>query len=243
MKLVPVLDLMQGQVVLAERGERHRYRPIESGLCAGSNALDIACALLELYPFHALYVADIDAIQKNGSNAAVIEKLHRHFPQLELWVDSGIADVAGFTAWQGRRIGHAVIGSESFPESALLSAVCSSRDALFPLLSLDFKGERFYGEQRLLNDPELWPEHVIVMMLARVGSLQGPDFDQLSELSRRAPHKKLYAAGGIRGTRDLARLARAGAYGALLASALHQGLISASDLAASESEVDATNAQ
>lgn len=243
MKIIPVIDLMQGQVVRALGGERHRYRPIESGLCTGSNALDIACALLELYPFHALYIADIDAIQKNGGNAAVIKKLHQRFPRLELWVDSGIADVAGFTAWQRQRIGHAVIGSESFPESALLSAVCTSRDALYPLLSLDFKGARFYGEQRLLNNPEFWPEHVIVMMLARVGSLRGPDFDQLSELSRRAPHKKLYAAGGVRGAHDLARLARAGAHGALLASALHQRLISATDLAASASEVDATNAQ
>lgn len=243
MKIIPVLDLMQGQVVHALGGERHHYHPIESGLCAGSNALDIACALLELYPFPALYVADIDAIQKNGSNAAVIEKLHQRFPRLELWVDSGIADVSGFAAWQEQRIGHAVIGSESSPESALLSAVCSSGDALYPLLSLDFKGARFHGEQRLLNDPGLWPEHVIVMMLARVGSLQGPDFDQLSALRQRAPHKKFYAAGGVRGARDLARLARAGAHGALLASALHQRLISASDLAASASGVDSTSTQ
>jgi phosphoribosylformimino-5-aminoimidazole carboxamide ribotide isomerase len=243
LKLIPVLDLMQGQVVRALGGERHQYRPIESGLCAGSNALDIASALLELYPFHALYVADIDAIQKNGSNAAVIEKLHRRFPQLELWVDSGIADISGFTAWQVQHIGHAVIGSESFPESALLSAVCSSRDALFPLLSLDFKGARFHGEQRLLNDPKLWPEHIIVMMLARVGSLQGPDFDQLSALRRRAPHKKFYAAGGIRSAHDLLCLARAGADGALLASALHQRLIGAGDLAAPASGVDSTSTQ
>ena len=234
---------MQGQVVHALGGERHHYRPIESGLCAGSNALDIASALLELYPFPALYVADLDAIQKNGSNAAVIEKLHRRFPRLELWVDSGIADVAGFMAWQGRRIGHAVIGSESSPESELLSAVCASGDALYPLLSLDFKGARFHGEPRLLNDPGLWPEHVIAMTLARVGSLRGPDFDQLGALRRRAPHKKLYAAGGVRGAHDLARLARAGAHGALLASALHQRLISASDLAASASGVDSTSTQ
>ena len=224
-------------------GERHQYRPIESGLCAGSNALDITSAMLELYPFPALYVADIDAIQKKDSNATVIEKLHRRFPQLELWVDSGIADVAGFNAWQEQRIGHAVIGSESFPETALLSAVCTSSEVLYPLLSLDFKGARFHGEQRLLSDPKLWPEHVIVMMLACVGSLQGPDFDQLGALKRRAPQKKLYAAGGIRNVRDLARLARAGTYGALLASALHQRLISASDLAASASGVDSTSAQ
>ena len=243
MKIIPVIDLMRGQVVHALGGKRRQYRPIESGLCAGSNALDIACALLELYPFPALYVADIDAIQKNGSNAAVIEKLHQRFPRLELWVDSGIADVSGFMAWQGQRIGHAVIGSESFPEAALLSAVCTSGDALYPLLSLDFKGARFHGEQRLLNDPEFWPEQVIAMMLARVGSLQGPDFDQLSALMLRAPNKKLYAAGGVRGAQDLARLARAGAHGALLASALHQRLISASDLAASASVADSTDAQ
>ena len=234
---------MQGQVVHALGGKRHQYHPIESELCAGSNALDITSALLELYPFYALYVADIDAIQKNGSNAAVIEKLHRRFPRLELWVDSGIADVSGFAAWQEQRIGHAVIGSESFPESALLSAVCASGDALYPLLSLDFKDARFHGEQRLLNDAELWPEHVIVMMLASVGSLQGPDFDRLGALRRRVPHKKLYAAGGVRGAHDLARLARAGAHGALLASALHQRLISTSDLAASASGVDSTSTQ
>jgi phosphoribosylformimino-5-aminoimidazole carboxamide ribotide isomerase len=243
MKIIPVIDLMQGQVVRALGGERHQYRPIESGLCAGSNALDIACALLELYPFPALYVADIDAIQKNGSNAAVIEKLHQRFPRLELWVDSGITDVSSFIAWQGRRIGHAVIGSESFPETALLSAVCGGGDVLYPLLSLDFKGARFHGEQRLLNDPEFWPEHIIVMMLARVGSLQGPDFDQLSALRRRAPHKNFYAAGGVRSAHDLLRLARAGADGALLASALHQRLIGAGDLAASASGTDSTSSQ
>jgi phosphoribosylformimino-5-aminoimidazole carboxamide ribotide isomerase len=243
LKIIPVIDLMQGQVVHALGGDRRQYCPIESGLCAGSNALDIARALLELYPFPALYIADIDAIQKNGSNAAVIEKLHQRFPRLELWVDSGIADVSSFMAWQGQRIGHAVIGSESFPESTLLSAVCSSRDALYPLLSLDFKGASFHGEQQLLNDPEFWPDHVIVMMLARVGSLQGPDFDQLNALMRRAPHKKLYAAGGVRSAHDLARLARAGAHGALLASALHQRLISASDLAASASGADSTSRQ
>ncbi len=243
MNIIPVIDLMQGQVVRALGGERHQYRPIESGLCAGSNALDIASALLELYPFHALYVADIDAIQKNGGNAAVIEKLHQRFPRLELWVDSGIAGISGFTAWQEQHIGHAVIGSESFPETALISAVCACGDALFPLLSLDYKGARFHGEQRLLNDPKLWPEHIIVMMLARVGSLQGPDFDQLSALRRRAPHKKFYAAGGIRSAHDLLRLARAGADGALLASALHQRLIGAGDLAASASGVDSTSTQ
>ncbi|HMJ49745.1 MAG TPA: HisA/HisF-related TIM barrel protein [Burkholderiales bacterium] len=243
MKIIPVLDLMHGQVVHAIGGERNQYRPIESELCAGSDALDIIDALLDLYPFNLIYIADIDAIQKNGSNIAVMEKLHGHFPRLELWVDSGISDISGYTAWQELKIGHAVIGSESLPDAALLSAVCKSDCAPYLLLSLDFKGERFCGERHLLNHAELWPEHVIIMTLTRVGCLQGPDLNQFGAIRRHTPHKKLYAAGGVRDIDDLDRLARAGADGALLASALHQRRISASDLAALASGDDETNAQ
>jgi len=243
MKIIPVLDLMQGRVVHALGGERHQYRPIESGLCAGSSALDITCALLELCPFRVLYIADIDAIQKNGGNVEVFENLHKRFPQLELWVDSGIADAAAFTGWQERGIGHAVIGSESIPEAALLSTIRSGTNAIYPLLSLDFKDNHFNGEQHLLDHPELWPEHVIVMTLARVGRLRGPDLNQFIAIRRLAPQKKIYAAGGVRSAHDLTRLARAGADGALLASALHQRRISASDLAALTAGADSRSAQ
>jgi phosphoribosylformimino-5-aminoimidazole carboxamide ribotide isomerase len=63
--------------------------------------------------------------------------------------------------------------------------------------------------------------------LERVGSGSGVDFGRLADLKRRAPQRSVYAAGGVKGEDDLARLQTAGAAGVLLASALHDGKLSA----------------
>lgn len=233
---------MQGQVVRANRGERHAYRPIESQLCKGSNALEIASALLQLHPFTTLYIADIDAIEGNGNNLAIIENLRARFPALELWVDAGIADLEVLAAWQKRKLGHAVIGSESEPDMELLRRLGQDGEAPYPLLSLDFKGSRFRGNEQLLYRTELWFEHVIAMTLSRVGSDAGPDLALLRSLKRRAPQKKFYAAGGVRDARDLESLRQAGARGVLLARALHERRLTPGELAAWAAVTGATGA-
>jgi phosphoribosylformimino-5-aminoimidazole carboxamide ribotide isomerase len=47
MKLIPVMDLMSGQVVHARRGERDQYRPIQSILCPSAAPEAILQALIE----------------------------------------------------------------------------------------------------------------------------------------------------------------------------------------------------
>jgi phosphoribosylformimino-5-aminoimidazole carboxamide ribotide isomerase len=69
------------------------------------------------------------------------------------------------------------------------------------------------------------------MNLHRVGSDQGPDLNLVVNLARRVPGCKVYAAGGVRSVDDLQQVVKAGASGALLASALHDGRIGASHLA------------
>ncbi|MGH8742671.1 MAG: HisA/HisF-related TIM barrel protein, partial [Burkholderiales bacterium] len=64
----------------------------------------------------------------------------------------------------------------------------------------------------------------------------------LRSLKRRAPQKKFYAAGGVRDARDLESLRRAGAYGALLARALHERRLTPGDLAAWACAAETTDA-
>jgi phosphoribosylformimino-5-aminoimidazole carboxamide ribotide isomerase len=45
-RIVPVIDLLRGQVGPARRGERQSYRPIISDLCTGSDPLVVARALI-----------------------------------------------------------------------------------------------------------------------------------------------------------------------------------------------------
>ena len=227
--LIPVIDLLHGQVVHAREGRRAEYAPIQSNLCKGADPETIMAALLRLHPFQTFYFADLDAIQRLGSNHEVLDRLHDRFPDIEFWVDAGIADEATLRRWVAAGLGRTVIGSESLNNADFMILARDKDPAA--VLSLDFLGEEFRGPQSLLSNPELyWPQRVLAMNLQRVGSSKGPDFALIIELARRVPRCQVYAAGGVRSVQDLEQVAASGAAGALIASALHDGRIGSNEL-------------
>lgn len=223
MEIIPVLDLKAGHVVHARRGHRDTYQPIVSRLSPTSMPRDVLAALLQLHAFTSVYIADLDAIEKTGEHAQIITDLARQYPDIEFWLDAGGTARAGMTAADNIR---GVIGSESLRDVAALGASDAAA-----ILSLDFRGEDFLGPPDLLDAPGLWPDRVIVMTLARVGSGTGPDLDRLASIKQRAGARRLYAAGGVRDAADLEALRDAGAAGILVASGLHDGRLSPADLA------------
>ena len=218
-----MLDLLGGTVVHARQGDRSRYQPLRSSLCTGSAPEDVVGGLLRLHPFRSLYIADLDAIRRTGDHRAVISGLAARFPQLALWVDAGVGGPreAAAALEHGARV--VVAGTESLASAADLAAIRAAVPAENLALSLDWLGDRFLGPPELEHDAEAWPERVIVMTLARVGSAAGPDLERLSAVRARAGGRTVCAAGGVRGAGDLEALARVGAAGVLLASALHDG--------------------
>jgi phosphoribosylformimino-5-aminoimidazole carboxamide ribotide isomerase len=229
MQIIPVLDLKAGTVVRARNGERDTYRPIETPLAATSDPVDVARGLLSLHSFEALYVADLDAIEGRADNDAVLHALRQAFPRVRLWVDNGVRERARAADWLALRLGDLVLGSESQSDTALLRALAG--DARI-VLSLDFRGGEFQGPPALLADAAAWPRRVIVMTLARVGTGAGPDLERLAHIQTAADGRRVYAAGGVRDAADLAQLKRRGIAGALIATSLHDGRLSGSDIAA-----------
>ena len=231
LQLIPVVDLMGGMVVHAREGRRAEYRPVQSRLCKGADAETVVDALLRLHPFGSLYVADLDAIQRVGTNLDTLQKIRRRFPNLDLWVDSGIADEPGLDAWLGENIGRPVIGSETLLDAEFMLFARNHCADLSPVLSLDFFGEEFKGPQALLAATGLyWPKRVLAMNLRRVGSDAGPDVVLIESLAAKAPDCAVYAAGGIRSIEDLERVAAGCAAGALIATALHDGRLGSPEL-------------
>jgi len=231
-KLVPVVDLLQGEVVHARRGDRAAYRAIESRLCTGADPVTVVRALLRLHPFRTLYIADLDAIQGTGNHHAILVAIRAAFPEQELWVDSGISGGRAVSDWVAADLGSPVIGSESLRhESALRDVLTQLRESVSWVLSMDFRADAFLGPAGLLEDPSLWPGRVLAMNLARVGSQLGPDLQLINRLARTAPNCEVFAAGGVRDVTDLEAAAAAGAAGALIATALHDGRIGAEVLA------------
>jgi HisA/HisF family protein len=226
---IPVIDLMGGAVVRARMGDRASYRPLESPLSPTSDPVDVVRGLLGVYPFGALYVADLDAIQRNGGNLPALRRIRAGFPALQMWIDNGAAEPAALEALIHAGLGDPVIGSESQRDSALIA---QHRASSRVVLSLDFRGDAFQGPPEILAEPALWPRRIIVMTLARVGSGAGPDLQRLAAIRSVAAQREIYAAGGVRHAADLVGLKAAGASGALIATALHERRIVAADLEA-----------
>ena len=225
MKLVAVIDLLDGQVVHARRGDRANYAPLKSTLCVGSDPSEIASALIALHPFDAIYVADLDAIQRRGHNLAALRAIAQAVPGTTLWIDAGIS--AADDVERLRAEGHAslVIGSESLRDCELVDELNGAGHEF--VLSLDFRHLRFLGPEQLLNSPDLWPKHVLAMNLDFVGSSLGPDLPLIRMLHNAAPSSLIHASGGLRNEADIDAAYRAGASGALLATSLHDGSLRA----------------
>jgi len=237
MIVVPVIDLKQGAVVRARRGDRAAYHPIDTPLARGSDPVEVVRGLLSVHPFADLYIADIDSIERRGDNFAAMRRLRSAFPSLRLWVDNGGADGEALQALFRAGVVFPVIGSETQRDLALIAA-CTGCDEI--VLSLDFMGDAFRGPPELLAEPGLWPNRVIVMTLAQVGTARGPDFVRLAAILAAAERRQVFAAGGVRNFEDLATLAEAGAAGALVATALHDGSLTRAEIEEAESRAPAS---
>jgi HisA/HisF family protein len=226
MLLIPVIDLMRGQVVRAVRGNRQSYRPIVSTLCAGSDPVEIARALVRHCASTRLYVADLDALTGGAAQADTVRAILQALPALELWLDAGFGDAAAAAALRAR-IGALATRVVPVFASESLGSLDALRDAFAQpasgVLSLDRRDGQRLDPAGCWDHPELWPPRVIVMTLERVGADAGPDLDTLRAVRERAPAAQLVGAGGIRHAEDLVRARDAGAYAWLVASALHDG--------------------
>lgn len=245
MQVIPVLDLLDGHAVRAVRGERARYRPVQSSLCATSEPLAVARALLAATGAHTLYVADLGAILQQDDHAVTLAALCNGLAEgnadISIWLDAGYAGFASMRTMFERidALRHAdkkssvshctitlvpVFGTESLRDpSALRDAEAAG---FAPILSLDHRAGRLLasapaGEALLHESTAWWPSRVIAMTLDQVGAYEGPDLDTFAAIRGQAGDRALIGAGGIRNAADLAAASRSGAAAWLVASALH----------------------
>ena len=239
MRIIPVLDLMGGQVVQAIRGERERYRPVQSCLVSTAEPLAVTRALQEETGCGEFYVADLDAIRGQSDQLTILRQLATQVGAA-FWVDAAITDAASALRTLEAGASKVIVGSESLPSIKALRAIRAVIPAQRLLLSLDIaKGRVLSQSPTLANQPPLdalawlvqegWSE-IILLTLDRVGTENGPDWPLLKVARRRFPSISLIAGGGVRNPGDLQELAALGVNGTLVATALHRGRITAHDL-------------
>ncbi|MBK8817456.1 MAG: nickel transporter [Methylococcaceae bacterium] len=225
MQIIPVIDLKQGLVVHARQGLRDDYKPVQSQLCQSPQIFDVLNSFWSIYDFSIYYIADLDAITQQGDNSKLIAEVIQSYSDIVFWVDSGYPLYENAFRHVGNYL--PVLGSESFREDTI-DQIRNLQNRF--LLSLDYSMSGRMGATSLFLDKTLWPEHIIIMTLARVGSNIGPDFDLLTNYRKQHPEKRIIAAGGIRHSADILALEKIGVNSALVATALHNGTLSKGDI-------------
>ena len=228
MEIVPVIDLKGGIVVHARRGRRAEYAPLHSPLVEGCDPVAVARALGAVCRTRRLYAADLDAL---GGAPVAEATLAAVAAVAEPWVDAGATTPARAEALRRAGVARNVVGTESLGPDASITPLSTPR----PVLSIDLRDGRLISPRPELagRDPvaaaplaaALDARELIVIDLARVGSGSGPPLDAVADLAAALPGVAIYAGGGVRDDADLLALGDAGAAGALVATALHEGRI------------------
>ncbi len=237
MKVIPVIDLLNGVVVHAFRGARGNYKPLQSTLSRSLDPLDVAMAFKTL-GFSELYVADLDAILDCSMDFQGLKSIVDE-TGLSLMVDAGVTSIERAQLLFESGVSKIVIGTETLQNKNFLAESVEQFGCDRVVLSLDLKGNEvlvkpgFPGcrdPMCLLSEFRLMGlSQVIVLDLVRVGSGEGVNFVFLKKIIDEF-NFDVYVGGGVRDIADLVALRTLGVSGTLVATSLHTGKISIEDL-------------
>ena len=89
MNIIPVIDYLNGNVVLAKKGDRNEYMPVTSVLSSKSDINSIMSGILSLAEFKTIYIADLDGIENQQANLSLWSNISTQFPDIDFWIDLG----------------------------------------------------------------------------------------------------------------------------------------------------------
>ena len=241
MQIIPVIDIRNGIAVRAVAGERSRYGPLQGRLTDSVEPAAVLKALRRDFGIPLCYIADLDAIERQQPNRCLIAEMVR--TSVALIVDAGATTVEQIEALLEIGVRQVVLASESMHDLRQLEALVTQFEPGSLIFSVDLK----HGE--LLVRDSAWHgkspldlarfviergiRQLIVLDLAAVGTGRGvPTLKSCQDIRRISPDIRIISGGGVDSAQCVAEAAQAGLDGLLIASALHDGRLTASDLTA-----------
>ena len=223
-RIIFVLDILNGKVVHATKGERSKYRPIEgSQICNSSNPQDIISAIRP----SEVYIADLDHLQHLGDNFELIRKISA---KTKTMVDIGVKSLDDARKCAGIA-DTVIVGTETasfeviekasiqFPGRINVSIDMKNGKVLTKDMKMDVQPEELVMR---LNEFDI--KDIIILDLGKVGTSAGINKDFLKKMAGLSTHS-IVAGGGIKDMGDIEALKESGIDGALVATALHNGKI------------------
>ena len=214
-RLIPVLDVMNGQVVRGVGGVRENYQPIVCPVTGSRKANEIASALLRRTRANELYIADLDAIMGRAAVSRAVQRIVEE-NSVATWIDAGIGQKLGIADLPTLPHLCPVVGSETCGSLEVLrTAITEARNRPIAF-SIDLKNGRLLGDWlnwgleseydvlRLARRAiELNVRTLIVLDLARRHRNRDGHGAALARDSRRVPRRRSDRGGGVRTWADV----------------------------------------
>jgi phosphoribosylformimino-5-aminoimidazole carboxamide ribotide isomerase len=247
MKLIPVLDLLNKQVVQGIGGQRDIYQPISNSvIVSNAEPLHVLNAFHENLALADFYIADLNQIQwkqenneKALQNLDVIKQLSEN-KKFNILLDGGCQTIADVKQQLALGINFVVLGTETMKSMQFLDEVSAEIDPEKLILSIDLKGGKLLSANQQLQQTKplelvkhaerLGIQAVIVLELEKVGSQKGPLNNTLLEIAQNVSSIPVYTGGGVRSIEDIQILQENNISGALIATAFHKGKIGRKEL-------------
>lgn len=230
MKIIPAIDLMNGQVVRLYKGDP-KQKTVYS-----DNPVEIA-KKWEADGADMLHVVDLDATLGIGSNLSIIKKILEEI-SIPVEVAGGLRDeslILDVVKISSR----VVIGTLAFKDKELLKKLLLSLGPKKIVISVDhIDGEIvIHGWQdrtgiKLIESIKEFLEmgftEFLLTNVNRDGTLEGPDLEFLEQACK-LENVNVIASGGISNVNDVKDVKEKNAFGVILGKALYENKISIED--------------
>ena len=230
MKIIPAIDLMNGQVVRLYKGDP-KQKTVYS-----DNPVEIA-KKWEADGADMLHVVDLDATLGIGSNLSIIKKILEEI-SIPVEVAGGLRDESLIldVAKISNRV---VIGTLAFKDKELAKKLLLSLGPEKIVISVDHKDGEIviHGWQdsagiKLIDAIKEFLEmgftEFLLTNVSRDGTLEGPDLEFLEQACS-LDKTNVIASGGISNVDDVKDVKEKNAYGVILGKALYENKISIED--------------
>ncbi len=232
-KIIPVIDILNSEAVHAIKGERKKYKPLNSPLINTSNPIELIQFLNKELDFDEFYIADLDSIINRNPNIQILSEILK-IPLIKIMLDPGIENTTDINMYSEFKLNKIILGLETINEIEVIKNSLKILGAERVIVSIDmYKGKiiskikkwQYKKPAKIITELEnLGIKELILLDLFRVGQKIGgipPLYLKIREIF----NGDILVGGGIKDLTDITLYKEKRFSGILIATALYDGTL------------------
>ncbi len=246
-EIIPVIDILNSRAVHAVKGERSKYKPLNSYLLDSVNFPNVIETLMEEFNFSTYYMADLDSIIDNVPNTLLLTDFMDKTNKVTILLDQGIETIEDLDRVSSISNIKVILGLETIEGFDIISAAINRLGQENVLISIDmYKGNLFsknkkistYKPIEIISDLEqLGVSNIILLDLYRVGQKMGGIPSHYKRI-RNKFKGTIIVGGGVKNIADVSLYYEHNFTGVLIGTALYDGTIKKRDIISFFNEIN-----